>query len=131
LVEVGRTLSQVVRASDRVGRLGGDEFEILLPEADADTALALCQRLRALCPLRVPVSKDAVLLIELSLGAATAKVDEPLDDVVARADAAMYAEKRRHQSGRFAHNGALKVGADRGALADAGGGTPRPRVAPR
>lgn len=103
LVAVGAALSHVVRASDRVGRLGGDEFAILLPEADADTALALCQRVRALCPIQVPVSKERMLAIELSIGAATARLNEPLDDLIARADSVMYAEKRRHQSGRFAH----------------------------
>ncbi len=103
LVEVGRALSRAVRVSDRVGRLGGDEFAILLPEADADTAFALRERIRALCPVHVPVGKDGVLAIELSLGAATAQLDEPMDELIARADAMMYAEKRRHQSGRFAH----------------------------
>jgi two-component system, cell cycle response regulator len=132
LVEVGRALSQVVRVSDRVGRLGGDEFAILLPEADADTALALCGRVRALCPMRVPVGKDVELAIELSLGAATAKVDEPLDDLIARADAAMYAEKRRHQSGRFAQQTSPTAEHDAGLRGDSSrGGRPRPRVVPR
>lgn len=105
LVEVGRALSQAVRVSDRVGRLGGDEFVILLPEADADIARALCTRIHALCPIRVAVSNDVELAVELSLGAATAELDEPLDALIARADAAMYSEKRRHQSGRFVHDG--------------------------
>jgi diguanylate cyclase (GGDEF)-like protein len=118
LVEVGRALSHVVRVSDRVGRLGGDEFAILLPEADAATALALCARIRALCPIHVPLSKDARLAIELSLGAATAELDEPLTDLIARADAMMYAEKRRHRSGRFAQVSLT-------------GETPKTRIVPR
>jgi diguanylate cyclase (GGDEF)-like protein len=117
LVEVARVLSQSVRVSDRVGRLGGDEFAILLPEADADTARALCERIRALCPIHVPVSKEGKLAIELSLGAATAELDEPLDELIARADAMMYAEKRRHQSGRFVQS-SLTGGRYEGTRAD-------------
>jgi two-component system cell cycle response regulator len=131
LVAVGSTLSQVVRASDRVGRLGGDEFAILLPEADAETALALCQRVRALCPIRVPINKDGGLAIELSIGAATAKLDEPLDDLIARADSVMYAEKRRHQSGRFAH-ASLRMNGDDGIEARTSReGVSRTRATPR
>jgi two-component system cell cycle response regulator len=130
LVEVGRVLAQGVRVSDRVGRLGGDEFAILLPEADADTARALCARIRSLCPIHVPVSKDAGLIIELSVGAATAELDEPLDALIARADAMMYAEKRRHQSGRFVH-ASITAGYDRLRADARHEGSPKKRGLPR
>ena len=49
LVEMGRILRGQLRASDRVFRIGGDEFAILLPHTDADNARLVANRLLAAC----------------------------------------------------------------------------------
>lgn len=78
--------------TDVVARLGGDEFGVLVPRAgDAD---GLARRLRAV--LRSATTPDG-LRVHASVGAATARPGERLPDVVRRADAAMYAEKRRRR----------------------------------
>jgi diguanylate cyclase (GGDEF)-like protein len=98
LLEIGRTLVSCVRASDSVGRWGGDEFVILAPEADAETARTLCERIRTLWPVKIPVGASEETAVALSIGAATWHVNEPLEALIARADAAMYVEKRRRKT---------------------------------
>jgi len=95
LVEVSNVLSRAVRASDRVGRMGGDEFAILMPEANLDVARALADRLHALSPVPVRTGGKLNVTASFSIGAATAHAAEPLAVLLARADLAMYGEKRR------------------------------------
>ncbi len=49
LIEMGRILRGQLRASDRVFRIGGDEFAILLPHTDVDNARLVANRLLAAC----------------------------------------------------------------------------------
>ena len=49
LIEMGRVLRGQLRASDRMFRIGGDEFAILLPHTDADNAKLVANRLLAAC----------------------------------------------------------------------------------
>ena len=78
-----------------IGRMGGDEFVVLVPGADrdaaTDTAGHIRQRLQA-----APMTIDAqsILLIGLSIGVASAQAGERLDDVVQRADVALYDAKK-------------------------------------
>ena len=76
-----------VRGSDVVARLGGDEFAVLCPDTGLDAALALADALGE----RVPVA--------LAIGAAALDpADRTVDDLIARADAQMYAAKRRSRA---------------------------------
>lgn len=84
-------------------RIGGDEFVILLPRTGPEEVAALARRLRAAIEAHVEVDgglagPDGVIPAPLSaaLGAETWTGDGPLRAAVARADARMYAEKRRH-----------------------------------
>jgi two-component system cell cycle response regulator len=101
LKHVSEALVRHVRASDSVGRWGGDEFAILAPETDAATALTLCERVRALCPIQMAIGRerDGELGIGLSVGAATTYAKEPFDALLSRADAVMYDDKRKRKSG--------------------------------
>jgi diguanylate cyclase (GGDEF)-like protein len=95
LRHVARALEDTVRAADHVGRYGGDEFLVVLADADAADAALLVDRLRerGLPPLAVEGGAD--LLVSVSLGVATLQPDESVDELVARADAAMYRVKQR------------------------------------
>jgi diguanylate cyclase (GGDEF)-like protein len=92
-------LTRGVRASDVVARFGGEEFCVLLREADEAGAALLADRLR--CTLRdTPVSTDrARLAITASFGVATAEVGSELgwEELFRRADGALY---RAKQAGR-------------------------------
>lgn len=71
------------RATDIVGRLGGDEFAMLLPETDADQARSLLRR------LRVYASHP------WSWGVTQFEPGDTVESMIARADRAMYDDKRR------------------------------------
>jgi diguanylate cyclase (GGDEF)-like protein len=85
-----------VRGGDLVARLGGDEFAVLCPDTGLEEAVALGQALvdRA-GAVRLPDGSP----ISVSVGAAALEeTDRTIDDLVGRADAAMYAAKRHGRS---------------------------------
>jgi diguanylate cyclase (GGDEF)-like protein len=86
-------LRRCARSSDRVARVGGDEFLLLLAETGTDGAARFLARARA-AARRVHLGDG--LDLRLSVGSATAADGESLEATVCRADAAMYAAKKRH-----------------------------------
>jgi diguanylate cyclase (GGDEF)-like protein len=96
--EVLRTLARLIRDSVRlsevVGRMGGEEFAILMPETDRAQASLVCERLRervARSPVRLPSGAD--LEVTLSTGIALMEGEEASDRLISRADAALYDAK--------------------------------------
>jgi diguanylate cyclase (GGDEF)-like protein len=85
-------LRRHARGADRIARVGGDEFLILMPETDLYGAGRYLARVRVAVRR---IQQNEVSGLRLSLGAATAKEGESLVSVMARADAAMYAAKKR------------------------------------
>ena len=95
LKTIARRLESVVRASDTVARVGGDEFVVLsLDAGNEQEAAALVGRLRH--TLRRPYRVDgAVIEIDASIGWALFPTDGATpDELVRRADGQMYATKR-------------------------------------
>lgn len=93
LAHVARQLRQGVRATDAVGRWGGEEFILVLHDCTAEQALEVIETLRAgVGATRVPCtghSHGATLSFGLADGDRGADVDE----VMSRADAALYDAK--------------------------------------
>jgi diguanylate cyclase (GGDEF)-like protein/PAS domain S-box-containing protein len=85
---VARDWSEAVRASDMLGRFGGDEFSITLPDCSPELALVVVGRVQAATPLGIGSSAG----IASSDGAQTA------DELIALADAALYDAKRSGQA---------------------------------
>jgi len=92
LVELVRRLRMVLRPSDELSRIGGDEFTVLL-RGDLRTAEEVAGRLVAEAeqPFEVQGTKVAV---GLSVGIAEARPGDTPDDLVRRADSALYDAKR-------------------------------------
>lgn len=91
LQAVSRLLRNAVRGSDVVGRYGGDEFVLLLPDTDVEGACALGEKLlRLLAALAAPVP------VRASVGVAQwdAEMSRP-DELFRAADRALYRAKRR------------------------------------
>lgn len=96
LQEFGKRYKAYVREIDLVGRYGGEEFMILLPETDRDRALMAAERIRN-AVAQNPISTTAGPLdLTISIGVAT--MDDKtthLDALVARADQALYIAKHK------------------------------------
>ncbi|WP_295953361.1 diguanylate cyclase [Rhodoferax sp.] len=89
-----RTCRSLVRQQDLVGRLGGEEFGILMPETDSENAFALAERLRsAIAALYLATPRNATVAVTASFGISTLLLDDTLDSLLARADAGLYLSK--------------------------------------
>ena len=88
LVAAGESLGRALRAEDVLGRLGGEEFLALLPDTSEEAAAPAAERLRtAVAGAGGPVPVTA------SVGWAVLHDGEESDDVIRRADTALYAAK--------------------------------------
>lgn len=105
LVETARVLEDVVRKSDIVARIGGDEFAILLPGADESSMEGVVERIGAALREREEnVAPMRSVVPRLSLGwAISADSGTPMRTAFRVADDRMYGDKlRRKGSGRNA-----------------------------
>jgi diguanylate cyclase (GGDEF)-like protein len=92
LVDIVERTGAVVRSIDTVGRLGGEEFAVLLPDTGADTALVVAERLRQ--GLERAFDHGGVAVgYTVSIGSATLLAGETIEAMLSRADAALYAAK--------------------------------------
>ena len=98
LTHVASVLSANLRQTDAVGRLGGDEFGVLLAQADQQTAeLKAAQLSGAVAEKPVPW-KDASFTAHISCGVVEIAKGVPADEAMERADDAMYAVKSGKKS---------------------------------
>ena len=96
LRSIASTLRSTVRAIDQVGRFGGDEFLIVLPETSKDDAFLLAERLRSDVQERGFVLSDGTAVAPtISIGVASYPEDAlNSTELVQRADQALYRAKR-------------------------------------
>jgi len=93
LQTIASVLTDRLRDTDRAARLGGDEFAVLLPNTDLHGASVVAEDLRSCIAERcAPLTCTAWTTV--SIGVAHFSKSERVDDVMARADQAMYDAKR-------------------------------------
>ena len=92
LRRVGEVLAKAVDKPSCAARIGGDEFALLLPGVDAHGGETLMEEIRRLTDLNNQFYPG--MMLSLSMGAATSAFGERLEEVVRRADVAMYEAKR-------------------------------------
>ena len=93
LKEITRAVSLQLRNSDIFGRVGGEEFGIILPETAVSEALHVAERIRfSIENLEIAIS-DRTLKITASFGVAGQLEDYSLDTIYNRADDALYQAK--------------------------------------
>ena len=91
LVDIARN---TLRAADTVARFGGEEFVILMPNATLYEARASVARIQQALALRPPQFDGQRIALTFSGGVAECRPDESLDDLVKRADTALYQAKQ-------------------------------------
>ena len=98
---VAHTLRASLRASDVLGRLGGDEFGVILAHTTAAEGIEVAEKLRgSLAATAVPVEGESPA-ITASIGFAAIDADiSDLTDALERADRSMYEAKRTRRSSR-------------------------------
>jgi diguanylate cyclase (GGDEF)-like protein len=98
LVEFVRSVTEEKREGDALGRMGGDEFCLVLPESNKDAAMTLAERLIQRTNELVLDDGRGPMRVTVSIGISQAvDGDTSLDPLYARADAALY---RAKNSGR-------------------------------
>lgn len=94
LAGVGQSLPGKLRPYDYSARWGGEEFVVALPHTGEADALKVAERIRASIEgLTLSTANGVALPITASIGVATRRPREKLDQLVERADHAMYAAK--------------------------------------
>lgn len=94
LTHVAKMLTDTLRSHDLVGRIGGEEFAVLMPETEIAAARTVCERLRRIVARStVPLPSGAAATITISTGIATLENEEDRDTLMGRADNALYAAK--------------------------------------
>jgi diguanylate cyclase len=102
---VARTLIEGVKGRDMAARFGGEEFALILPETNTQGALKVADSLRRAVAGKEVINRntnDKLGRITLSGGVAQYLPGEDIDDLIARADAALYTAK---------HNGRNQIAA--------------------
>lgn len=95
LKAVGAALARHLRKNDLPGRIGGEEFAVLLPQTELEEARQVADRLRLALDALRPRIGDADIAVTASFGVAAGSPADPTSDALyARADAALYEAKR-------------------------------------
>jgi diguanylate cyclase (GGDEF)-like protein len=93
-------VGQHLRGADQLGRMGGEEFVLLLPETSLEDAMLVAERIR-----KAAQALEKPCPVTVSMGVAhLASTDFGIDPLLERADAALYRAKARgrNQVGREA-----------------------------
>jgi len=103
LVAAVKATQEQLRFGDLFGRLGGEEFALLLPDADKDAALAVAEKLRvAFSTLAFPGSTPPIAL-SASFGVAAFRPGfDDIEGLLERADEALYDAKKAGRNRTFA-----------------------------
>jgi diguanylate cyclase (GGDEF)-like protein len=89
---VGKVIAGNIRHVDRAGRIGGEEFVILMPDTTSEMARMVGERLRAAianAEIRYATGEP----LTASIGVAVAAISDTVDSLLARADRALYQAK--------------------------------------
>ncbi len=93
LVTVAAAIQRDRRRGDQAGRWGGEEFVVVLPDCPLTDALPIAEKLRATIAEQWVIIGEQPIAVTASIGVAVFTPDDTIDDLLRRADQAMYAAK--------------------------------------
>jgi diguanylate cyclase (GGDEF)-like protein len=100
IAEVARRLVGAVRMEDEVGRIGGDEFMVVCPDTDAESARTIAHKLTSAIVSTPFEWLDGGAVVQVSIGSASTSAHHAsAESLVAAADARLYSTKSQHQRG--------------------------------
>ena len=95
LIDFAERFRSVMRKDDLIARWGGEEFLVVLDQADTTTAIAIAERLRGMAAGQPFSVNGAAVTVTASIGVSiVAAGEERIEPALSRADAALYAAKR-------------------------------------
>ena len=95
LKNICHTLANCLRGVDSLGRWGGDELLLLLPQTNIEQAVKILDRMRLLIAETFVVTKAGFVRTTVSMGAAQASPSDSRSSLLQRADAQLYLAKRQ------------------------------------
>ncbi len=98
LSRIARILVQQIKGSDSAIRYGGEEFIILLPDTKLKNAMTVAENIRqgiSKLALKRPRNNEVICKITISLGVACYQQGESMENLIDRADKALYKAKNR------------------------------------
>ncbi|MDY6872919.1 MAG: diguanylate cyclase, partial [Chloroflexota bacterium] len=100
LLVFSKIVKEIIRDVDILGRFGGDEFLLLLPETDAEHALLVMERIRNILASSPVYFGEKSFTISISAGIASLKEwTDTVEELLNRADSALYKTKRKGGDG--------------------------------
>jgi diguanylate cyclase len=94
LQHLTKVIKETLRPADSVGRYGGEEFLIVLPDSDQKAAMEAMERLQRDLTKKFFLHNNERVLVTFSAGVALRGENEDAEDVIGRADKAMYKAKK-------------------------------------
>jgi diguanylate cyclase (GGDEF)-like protein len=91
----GETVRTILRADDTLGRIGGEEFALLLPKTEIADAMEIAERVRAAFEADCKVLDGVAIGGTVSVGVAAARRDSTVQSLLIAADAGLYEAKAR------------------------------------
>jgi diguanylate cyclase len=94
LTHLIKVVKETLRPSDSVGRYGGEEFIIIMPNTYRDDGVAAIQRLQRNLTKNLFLHNNDRILVTFSAGVALHGANEEVEEIISRADKAMYKAKK-------------------------------------
>ncbi len=95
LERTAATMQKSIRSYDVLGRFGGEEFLVILPNADEQVAETVAERIRSAVASRPVSTGEAAVSVTVSAGTVTGIGRVPVDAFIQAADQALYQAKRK------------------------------------
>ena len=93
LCEIARRFAKSIRASDILGRYGGEEFVVIFPETNLEEARVVSERLLTAVAGQPIAAGRGAISVTVSIGLTTFVSGQDMERVIERADAALYVAK--------------------------------------